>query len=267
MLSGLVCRTHLRPAAIHPLLRSFAGECGAVLVRLLAYVGGIALLAVVAIHWLGDLSVKAAPEPALHMEWSATARTYPAFAVTQADLPGKTESYDGYRHPEGGRKDVIRWTADGQKPVFEIELYRPGAELRQAGPPAAEIAARMDPDATREIAGAGVIESKFGPVALLGFVDRGGNSGACLGFMKNFEDANLRISGWTCQDGTIAARRAAIACLLNRLVLLTAANEPKLAELFARAELKRGACAVGSAGVVPADWLTGTDGPRLRGRL
>ena len=39
------------------------------------------------------------------------------------------------------------------------------------------------------------------------------------------------------------ARRAAIGCMLNRLILLTAGNDPKLAELFARAELKRGSCA------------------------
>jgi hypothetical protein len=38
------------------------------------------------------------------------------------------------------------------------------------------------------------------------------------------------------------ARRAAIGCILNRLILLTAGNEPKLAEFFARAEFKRGSC-------------------------
>jgi hypothetical protein len=30
---------------------------------------------------------------------------------------------------------------------------------------------------------------------------------------------------------------------LSRLILLTAGNDPKLADLFARAELKRGSCA------------------------
>ncbi len=35
--------------------------------------------------------------------------------------------------------------------------------------------------------------------------------------------------------------------MLNRLILLTAGNDPKLAELFARAELKRGSCAASAA--------------------
>jgi hypothetical protein len=74
----------------------------------------------------------------------------------------------------------------------------------------------------------------------------------------------LQISGWSCQGETIPARRAAIGCILNRLVLLTAGNDPKLAELFARAELKRGSCAASSPS---ADWVTSADNPRLRGPL
>jgi hypothetical protein len=52
--------------------------------------------------------------------------------------------------------------------------------------------------------------------------------------------------------------------MLSRLVLL-AGNEPKLAELFARAELKRGSCAVSATPSASADWVTGADDPRLRG--
>jgi hypothetical protein len=51
---------------------------------------------------------------------------------------------------------------------------------------------------------------------------------------------------------------------MNRLVLLTAGNDPKLAELFARAELKRGSCAASAAS---GDWVTSVDNPRLRGTL
>jgi hypothetical protein len=55
--------------------------------------------------------------------------------------------------------------------------------------------------------------------------------------------------------------------MLNRLTLLAAGNKPKLAELFARAELKRGSCATAATSVVPADWVTGAENPRLRGPL
>ena len=51
------------------------------------------------------------------------------------------------------------------------------------------------------------------------------------------------MSGWSCQGAGLPARRAAIACALDRLTLLTSGNDPKVAELFARAEFKRGCCA------------------------
>jgi hypothetical protein len=51
---------------------------------------------------------------------------------------------------------------------------------------------------------------------------------------------------------------------LNRLNLPTAGNDPKLAELFAHAELRRADCAASSP-VLSADWVTGSDNPRLRG--
>jgi hypothetical protein len=90
---------------------------------------------------------------------------------------------------------------------------------------------------------------------------------SCLGFIKRLDEPNLQIlqiSGWSCQGETLPARRAAIGCILSRLILLTAGNEPKLAELFARAELKRGSCA---ASAVSADWVTSAENPRLRGTL
>jgi hypothetical protein len=50
-------------------------------------------------------------------------------------------------------------------------------------------------------------------------------------------------------------------------VLLTAGNDAKLAELFARAELKRGSCAASATAATSADWVTATENPLLRGRL
>jgi hypothetical protein len=251
---------------IHPTLRSFADECTGVLARLIAYVGALALIAIVGSSLWDELPLKVSGDPAAKSAWSAAARAYPAFALSQFDLPGKTETYEILRHPDGGRKDVLRWAAPGEKPVAEIEIYRPGRELSQTGPPIAEIAGRMDPNGLRELQAAGVIDSKFGTVTLLGL----GSGGArpCLGFMKGFDRPNLRISGWSCQGDTLPARRAAIGCILDRLILLAAGNDAKLAELFAHAELRRGNCvAPSAAAVTPADWVTGAQEPRLRGSL
>jgi hypothetical protein len=249
-------------AAIHPVLNNFADECRRTIVHLIAYMGVLALLVTAAVHLFGGFDLQGAAEPAARAGWSVASRSYPAFSVRQLDAAGKTESYEILRHPDGGRKDVLRWAA-GEKTVAELELYRPGREVALSGPPAAAIAARMDPDATREIAGEGIVDSKFGPVALFGFADRADpvhDSQRCLGFMKQLDAANFRISGFSCQGDSLPARRAAIACTLNRLVLLTAGNDPKLQDIFAALQL-------GAAMANSADWVTGAQNPFLRGSL
>jgi hypothetical protein len=256
------------PTRIHPALSSFTDECCGMLARLFAYVGTLALLAIVGVHLWDQLPVMAANESSKAV-WCAATRAYPAFAVSQFDLPGKTETYEIFRHPEGGRKDVFRWSAqDGkqaEKPVAELEIYRPGPEFDRSGPASAEMAARMDPEGGRELEAAGIIDSKFGTVTLLRLAGDAGGARFCLGFMKRLDEPDLRISGWLCQGDGLPARRAAISCMLSRLMLLTAGNDPKLAELFARAELKRGSCAASATSAASADWVTGAENPRLRG--
>jgi hypothetical protein len=257
----------LAPAGIHPALWRFADECNGLFARLIAYMGALALMTIVAVSLWDQLPLRG-NDPAAKSAWSVAPRAYPAFAVSQFDLPGKTETYEILRHPDGGRKDVLRWAAQGEKPIAELEIYRPGGESSQSGPPIAEIAARMDPGGVRELQAAGIIDSKFGAVTLLGLSDRDGDARPCLGFIKGFGQANLRISGWSCQGDTLPARRAAIGCILDRLILLAAGNDPKMAELFATAELKRGNCTPASAApVTSADWVTGAQDPRLRGSL
>jgi hypothetical protein len=249
------------PSKIHPALNSLADEFFGTLMRLVAYVGALAGLAIIGLQLWNALPDLAAPEPAAVAAWSLATRSYPAFAVSQFDLQGKTETYEIFRHPEGGRKDVFHWASQGEKPAAELEIYRPGGESGRSGPAIAEIAARMDLNGMHELEAAGVIDSKFGPVTLLRLTGSADDAPSCLGFLKRFGDPNLQISGWSCQGDALPARRAAIGCMLSRLILLTSGNDPKLAELFARAELRRGSCAPATA----MDWVTSAENPRLRG--
>jgi hypothetical protein len=255
------------PAKIHPALRSFVDECCGTLARLVVYVGTLALLAIGGVHLWDQLPAGAAVEPSEKAGWSLATRSYPAFAVSQFDLPGKTEAYEIFRHPEGGRKDIFRWASPGEKPVAELEMYRPGGESSRSGPGPADIAARIDPEGPRELEAAGLIDSKFGSVTLLRLASDATGGPSCLGFIKHFDQPDLRISGWSCQGDTLPARRAAVSCILNRLILLTAGNDPKLAELFARAELRRGSCTPADTSATPPDWVTGAQNPSLRGGL
>jgi hypothetical protein len=247
---------------IHPALTSLADEICGTLARLVAYLLTLALLAIGGVYLWDQLPDATAMEPEAK-GWTLATRSSPAFAVSQTDSRDKTEIYEIFRHPEGGRKDVFRWADADKKPIAELEIYRPGGEATDAEAAAADIAVRMDPAVARELEAAGIIDSKFGTVSLLRPV--GSDAAACLGFVKRVDQPNFRISGWTCQGSTLPTRRAAISCTLNRLILLTAGNDPRLAELFARAELKRGDCATPTAPARSADWVMGAENPRLRG--
>jgi hypothetical protein len=263
-------QSQARNHIIHPALTSFADECCATLARLIAYVGALALFAIVSLNFWDRLQLDtAAAEPADQSGFTLASRSRPAFAVSSFDPPEKSESYAIFRHPAGGRKDTFHWGPPGEKPVAELEIYRPGGEFEPSEPLTADLAARMaqeNPEGSPlGLEAAGVIDSKFGTLTLLRLPGRIDAARSCLGFTKHFDDPALRISGWSCQGTTLSARRAAIGCMLDRLTLLASGNEPKLAELFARSELRRSGC--GAATAVSADWVTGADSPRLRGQL
>ncbi|WP_375777958.1 hypothetical protein ACE103_00790 [Bradyrhizobium sp. ma5] len=257
------------PAAPHhtrnpSALTSFVDEVYATLSRLFAYVAVLALFAALGTYlWkqLPDATAMAAPTAA---GWSVGSRLGPAFAVSKLDPRDKTETYEILRHPEGGRKDVFHWTDANGAPATELEIYRPGGEVM--GPAVTEIAGRLDPGGVRELEAAGIVDSKFGSVTLLRPARQDG-SRTCLGFVKQADAPDLRISGWTCQGASLPAQRAAIICMLNRLTLLAAGNDLRLAALFAHAELRRTDCVTSGPPALSADWVMGSENPLLRGAL
>jgi hypothetical protein len=261
-------RAYPATARIHPALRSFADECWDTGVRVLAYVGALILIGLVvfyAANPLTDAAIDAAATPAVRPEWSVAPRSHPAFSLGQLDWPGKSASYEVLRHPAGGRKDILRVGAPGE-PTAEIEVYRIGAEPRGL-PPEAELAARIEPQGTAAVQNAGVIETKFGAVVLLGLAGASGPAAGCLGFVQPLEAASLRLSGYVCHGDSGVQRRAAVGCLLDRLVLLS--GDAATAAAFAQAELRRGGrCGANQLpGTAAADWVTGPHDPRLRGAL
>ena len=244
-------------------LTSFVDEVYATLSRLFAYGAALALFGVTGVYLWQQLPDATAMEPSA-ASWSLAGRSAPAFAASQLDLRDKTEAYEIFRHPEGGRKDVFRWSDVEHRPTAELDIYRPGGETLE--PATASIAAQLDPGGAHALEAAGIIDSKFGSVALLRPVARDGGR-SCLGFLKQVDAPNVRISGWTCQGSGLPAQRAAISCMLNRLTLLTAGNDPKLAEMFAHAELRRTDCASSGPPTLSSDWVMGSENPRMRGAL
>lgn len=244
---------------LHLAMASFADEVVGTFARLFAYVGTLVLFAILGLAALEQLPAFHSDEAPAQPGWGVADRSHPAFAISQIDSSDKTESYAILRHPEGGRRDVMRWAGG----TAELDIYRPGAEFDPARSIIPDMAARMGLGELVSLEEAGIIDTKFGPIALFRPTGTAKPAASCLGFLKRVEQPALLISGWSCQGDTLPARRAAIACTLNRLTLLTSGNEPKLAGLFAQAELRRRTC--GPLG--PADWVNSAGNAQLRGSL
>lgn len=259
-------------SAIHPVLLSASDKFRAFFVRLLAYASGLAVLTALIGNLLTGAPATTIAAVPSKPGWIAATRPQPAFTINHLDLYGISESYQILRHPGGGRKDTLHWTASsgpkspGEKPNTEIEIYRPGPELASLDPSEAGMASRIGlPEGTSSEA-AGIIASKFGPISLRRFAAPDGAS--CLAFSKNFDSPRVQISGWSCQPIAAAALRAFLACTLDRLVLLSAGNDPMLAGLFAKAELRRTGCNAAASNRQPGgDWIAGIQEPSLHGAL
>ena len=219
-------------------------DWNATLVRLLAYIAGVAGISIIAGEMLSAPQVAAAVDPTpMRREWLVVDRPYPAFHL---GLPGFAEEgqYIIRRHAEGGgRKDIMTWGEAGTTLRYVmVEVYRPGSELDAFGDAASEIAARAaDLGPTSAARASFPIQSKFGPVATVDFAVGRFGAGHCVGFARAFSEPRLQISGMSCNMDAIVDREA-IACALDRLTLMSAGSAPDVAKLFAHAELKRTFC-------------------------
>ena len=230
---------------MHPALHSWREELPALFVRLLAYVGGLALLSIAAADFFQPPPVKSAVTPVHRPAWIEVERPFPAFALAIPEASDQPESYAIRRHAAGGgRKDILGLgNPDGLTPYLQVEIYRPGSEISRFAKPAkaiAEDAAGMEP--INLTPAAEPLPSKFGPLSVIAFDTAKGAARHCLGFVRAFADPRLQLSGWFCQGGGDFVRQSTLACALDRLTLLSAGSEPKVGALFAKAELNRDFC-------------------------
>jgi hypothetical protein len=140
---------------------------------------------------------------------------------------------------------VLKWgEASGSGPFVMVEVYRPGSESERFIDAPSEIAARIVAfPVTDDVKPAGQIDSKFGVMPLVDFaIAARGVRRRCLGFARSFAEPVMQIAGWYCSASDEVVDRATLACALDRLTMLSAGGDPKLAGLFARAEIKRTFC-------------------------
>ncbi len=230
---------------MHRALHSWREGLPANFVRMLAYVGGIAVLSIVAARIFQSPPAMNAITPVHQSEWIEVERPFPAFALAIPEAADVPASYAIRRHAEGGgRKDILALgEPDGVAPFLQVEIYRPAGETLTFADPKVEIvesAAALGPVAfPREDE---PLASKFGPLSIVSFETSKGTARHCLGFVRAYDNPRLQLSGWFCQAGPEFIERSTLACALDRLTLLSAGSEPKVGALFAQAELNRSNC-------------------------
>jgi hypothetical protein len=229
---------------MHPALQSWRDELPSSFVRILAYLGAVALLSIAAARVSQPPARMNNVAPLHRSEWIDIERPFPAFALSIPEAVDVPANYAIRRHAEGGgRKDVLTLGApDSTAPYLRVEVYRPGNEIHRFPDPKMEIVASADTLAPVEVQRGEPLTSKLGELTIVTFATSKGTPRHCLGFVRAYRDPRLQISGWFCQGGTELIEQSTLACALDRLTLLSAGSEPKVGALFAQAELNRSYC-------------------------
>ena len=229
---------------MHPALHSWREDLPRAFVRLLAYVGGAAVLSMAAAQFVQHRAAVTPASPAAKPQWVDIERVFPAFALSLPEAADVPTHYAVRRNVVGnGRMDILTvGEADRADPYLVVRIYRPGTELYRVGLPQiviAEGAADLAPVNVR--APSETLDSKFGPLSMVTFDAGKGTPRHCLAFVRAWDDPKLQLSGWFCRGGSFV-QRSTLACALDRLTLLSAGSEPKIGALFAKAELNRNFC-------------------------
>ena len=183
-------------AAVQEASCTVPGDIRATIVRILAYMGALAILAIAAASLFRAPSGVAAVPPAPQPEWINVERPRPAFDMQMPELAADGFNYAILRrNADGARKDVLSWGEPaGGGPYVMVEIYRPGAASERFIDAPSEIAARIVGfTITDDVKPAGEIDSKFGAVPLVDFAiavpgTHNGRQRRCLGFARPFDD-------------------------------------------------------------------------------
>jgi hypothetical protein len=220
----------------------------------------------------------AATEGGARSPWSEVTRGSGAFALAYPAIDNLAQQYAVRRHREGGgRKDLMTWGAPREEGAYvRFALYRPGREGTAPVDPLAAVATlAAESEINAELAGpVGVLDTKFGPLALVDMTltRMGDEPRTCLAVAGAWDNPRLGLVAWWCNPGPAMVAYGRLACLVERLVLMSAGGDGGLVSFFARAELKRNFCGATAPLLTaqakrPDDWILAKSDPKLRGAL
>lgn len=255
---------------MQPASYSIPGDIRATLARISVYIGGLALLAVAAAGFVqSERGPLAAVTPLPTSPWTAAEKPYPAFELLMPEFNGSPSNYAILRRStDNARKDVMTWGEPAVRgPYAMVEIFRPGPKAESFLDASSEIAARLiDDTVADDVKPAGEIDSKFGPMPLVDFaIAPNGHLRRCLGFARAFDNPLMQIAGWSCSSGAEVVDRANVACMIDRLTMVSA--DTQTAAFFARAEVKRTFCGRRSPILAATPERVDQVGPENRAKL
>lgn len=196
-----------------------------------------------------DVRIQAVPAAFGEDGWISIARPVALFGLETPEL-GKRAGYEARRSQDGTRReDMLSFGEFGEdKPFLALKLQanrEGGAQAAPAGLSQPFVIALVRDSAARGLSvgrsGATIpVETKFGMVETADISLNDGSAGrACIGFRHLDGSAHLSFSGWWCGGEGKPADRAQLACMLDRIDLLSTGDDPELRALFAKAEPHR----------------------------
>ncbi|MBM3607600.1 MAG: hypothetical protein FJX29_03970 [Alphaproteobacteria bacterium] len=176
--------------------------------------------------------------------WIDVQRPFQLYELANPYFGTGSASFSARRHVGGGGRIDTKFLGDPARPApwMQVEIYRFGKESARRAP--------LYNDLARQAARSGhsivrysqprALATRFGDFDAVDLVlGAQGREPACAGFRLRADDPGLMISGVACGSPARPLDHKALACAIDRLSLVSAGDDRKLGEFFARAELLR----------------------------
>jgi hypothetical protein len=175
--------------------------------------------------------------------WVRVVRPIAMFGLQSPELDAEPTSYEARRSQDGSRREeVLAFGAfDEARPhlLLRLQLDHRTTDLSQPFMIALVRGAASRALAVQRSSASTAIATRFGPVETAdAMLSDGKASRPCIAFRMSPGDLPLAMSGWWCGADRPADRQQLV-CLIDRLDLLSAGDDPALRAAFARTELGR----------------------------
>lgn len=200
--------------------------------------------------------------------WKPVAAPLPAYHLEAPELDRNALQYRARTHADGARQDILVW--DARQPAGAQRRRTPafGMLVLEYYPKTHPDSGSLYVDTVRRaaLAGASVeriggsvgLETKFGVFETaeseIGIAD---GRRSCLAFRHLADAVPLQIHGLMCGTAQQPIDRSALACILDRIDLISAGKDQAFRAFFAETERARGPC--GAARLVPVRSAGGAD--------